>query len=106
MAALGSIPFRPEKLASAIERAKEKIGPDAIWIRYRTLLDHSDEPAIEVKVMLPDSAILPDTLGPVTRRIREIVWDEVEPYQEFSMRMYFRFRGESEQAKMKDADWA
>ena len=73
---------------------------------WRALGDHSDEPAITVKVLLADSAILPEVLGRVTGRIRDTIWDEVHPYENFGMRLYFRFRGQSEQSKLNDPAWA
>ena len=100
----------PEQIASEIERAKQKLGPEVIRVKYTVEEDTSGEPAIYFRITLTDSAFgtRPSTeaVGRTTGKIREILFDELRPNENWGLQPYFRFRSESEQATMHDPEWA
>ena len=94
-----------EQLDAEIERAKQKLGPEVVRVKHVFQEDSSGEPAVYFRIVLTDPATSRDNLLKVGNSIEQILRDEIRPYN-WGLRMYVRFRGESEQAKMTDSAWA
>lgn len=93
-----------EEIAGDVERAKQKLGPEVVRLRYDIGEDTSGEPAIHFRIVLADYAICEDTLAKVTNQITTTLLDELEPYDR-GLRLYTSFRGQSEQAGLNDPAW-
>lgn len=86
-------------------RAASAHGSEVVRIRYDVGQDWSGEEALFVRVLLRDSATQRPRLREVAERIRETVYSEVNP-RDLGLPVYFNFRGESEQAQIKEDAWA
>jgi hypothetical protein len=87
-----------------VDRIADDLAPDVARIRLRVGRDWSDGPALYFRVILSDEASRRDRLADVTERVRkkvvdELRLDELEPFP------YFKFRSQSEQAKLHDPAW-
>ena len=98
----------PRELESEIERAEQKLGPEVVRVRHSIGPDHSDEPAIEFRIVLSDSAsISREAFHKVASGTRRILFDELRPQENWGMRLYTSFRSLSEQLERDhlDLDW-
>ena len=98
--------INPQQIASEIERAIQKLGPEVVRVKYKIGEDTSGEPAIYFRIVLVDPAPGVKGFGDVADKVRETLFDELRPNENWGLRSYFRFRSQSEQAKMHDPDWA
>lgn len=87
-----------------VNRIARELAPDVVRIRVRDGRDWSDDPAIYFRVVLSDEASQTNRLADSTRKVRQRLSDELglDGLDHIS---YFRFRGESEQAKLQDKAW-
>jgi hypothetical protein len=92
------------EITSGIERAREALAPDVIRIRYAITPDWSGEEAIFFRVLLSDRVSTEKQLQEITQRIQIRVLNEVK-VTDLGFPTYFNFRGESEQAQLKEASW-
>lgn len=94
------------ELAAAVERAARALAPDVVRIQYRFGEDWTGKKSIYFGVVLSDKAARQPIkrLGQISQHVQAIVENEinVEELEELGLNTYFTFRGESEQAKMKD----
>ncbi len=103
MATLPSGLVRQAAIAAGVERAKKKIGPDAVDISYRLDTDSTGEPSIFFLTILADSATEEDHLLDVTERIGAILFEEIRPY-DWGLHPYLNFGSEAEWRKSKVGD--
>jgi hypothetical protein len=80
------------------------LAPDVVRIRSSVAQDWSGHPAIYFRVILSDEASREDRLSDVTGRVRATLFDELE-LGALDHIPYFRFRSQSEQAKLQDKAW-
>jgi hypothetical protein len=80
------------------------LAPDVVRIRLQVRPDWSGDPALYFRVVLSDEASERDRLSDSARRVRERVRADLrlDALEHFP---YFKFRGQSEQAQMRDAAW-
>ncbi len=97
-----------EKLEEEVERVKQMLGPEVFRVKHRYMDNWLDEPSIYFKVVLKDSACKSDTLRKVTRKINDILEDEIRPIEDWGLRVYANFRSQSEQAAREgmEPDWS
>ncbi|MEO5923922.1 MAG: hypothetical protein ABIR70_08860 [Bryobacteraceae bacterium] len=93
------------QLAAEIIRIESTLKPSVVRIKATLGEDSSGDPAIYFRVLLSDAASKPARLGDVARRVRSMIVDELDPFNNWGVYPYVRFRSESEQALMKDPDW-
>jgi hypothetical protein len=80
------------------------LGPDVVRIRVQPGYDWSDRPANYFRITLSDEASGMGRLGDVVARVREKLSESLGLWE--SNRIpYFRFRSQSEQAKMRETAW-
>lgn len=85
------------QLAADIERAKKRIGPEAVDVSYRLDADSTGEPSIFFRIILADWATREDQLPEVTGRIAATLFDEIHPYENWGLFPYFNYG--------READW-
>lgn len=95
-----------QQLASDIERARLKLGPEVVRLRYNVGEDSGGDPAIFFRIVLTDETIRRETLGPLVRSIKESVMQECRSIDDWGLFPYFSFRSESEEDQIKDPTWA
>lgn len=106
MAVIPSGYVNQKQLASDIERAKQRLGPEVVRVTYSVGADTSGEPSIFFWIVLTDSASDEQTLADVIGQISGILFEELRPYENWGLRPYFSFRSQSEQANRDDLAWA
>ena len=106
MAAIPSGYVNQKQLASDVERAKQRLGPEVVRVTHSVGADTSGEPSIFFRIVLTDSASDEETLADVTGQISGILFEELRPYENWGLRPYFSFRSQSEQANRDDLAWA
>jgi hypothetical protein len=81
-----------------------ELAPDVVRIRLNIKRDWSDDPAIYFRVILSDEASQSDGLADVTGKVEATLSDRLglANLDHFS---YFRFRSQSEQAKLQEKAW-
>jgi hypothetical protein len=87
-----------------VDRIAHDLAPDVVRIRLRDGRDWSDGPALYFRVVLSDEASRRDRLSEVVERVKKKVVDELR-LDELEHFPYFRFRSQSEQAKLPDPAW-
>jgi hypothetical protein len=87
-----------------VQQIARDLAPDVVRIRFNVGRDWSDDPAIYFRVILSDAASRRDRLAEVTKMVRARLFAEFG-LEESDLLSYFRFRSESEQAKLKEAAW-
>ena len=95
-----------ETIAREVERATRLLGPEVVRVMYTVGPDTSDEPAIHFRILLTDSAVREEILADVAGQIRRILFEELRTIENWGLRLYVRFRGQSEQEKLNDPAWA
>ena len=87
-----------------VDRIVQDLAPDVVHIRMRVGHDWSEDPAIYFRVILSDEASRRDRLLEIIQRVRGKVRNELglDALEHFP---YFRFRSQSEQAKLRDPAW-
>ena len=98
--------FDQVELDNEVERAKLKLGPEVVRIKHSLGEDTSGDPAIYFRIVLADWAVREETLGDMTGQIAKVFRDELRPLENWGLIPYFRFRKQSERAKMNDLAWA
>ncbi len=97
---------QPEKLTAAIATLELHLRPDVVRIRHMIGEDSSGQPAIYFRVLLSDRASRPDRLRQVTRKVRNLVYQNIDPVNSWGLVPYLRFRSQSEQAELQEPAWA
>ena len=93
------------QIASEIERAKLKLGPEVVRLMHNTGPDMDGEPSIFIRIVLTDSASREENLGAVTRRIEKTFFDTLNPYGNWGLYPYFSYRNQSAQPEQRDSAW-
>jgi hypothetical protein len=76
--------------------------PGVVNLRYTLDNDWSGDPAIFFWITLSDEAAHRTNLPKITRRIREVITQRLDPAGQWGLIPYFNFRSQSEQAKLKE----
>ncbi len=84
------------QLAAAIERARVKLGPEAVQLSYSVGEDSTGDSAIFFDVTLADWAANEVTLTDVTEGIVNTLLSEVQPIENWGLHPYFNFRAQGE----------
>ena len=87
-----------------VNRIARDLAPDVVRIRFNVGHDWSEDPALYFRVILSDEASRGDRLAEVTGLVRGKLFDELR-LAELEHIPYFRFRNQSEQAKLHDPAW-
>ena len=87
-----------------VDRIARDLAPDVVRIRFNVGQDWSDHPAVYFRVILSDEASQGDRLAEVTGLVSGRLADELR-LAELDHIPYFRFRSQSEQAKLHDTAW-
>ena len=82
-----------------------KFPDEVLDIGYSTGYDWSGDPAVFFRVLLTDRASQRSVLADVTERVREELFDSLK-FERSDYIPYFYFRNKSEQARLKDPEWA
>jgi hypothetical protein len=94
------------QFASAVAEVERKLIPRVVRIRHTLEDDWSGEPAVFLRIVLPDDATESGRLFDITSPICTEIIQQVEPLKQWGVLPYFNFRSESEQAQLKDPEWA
>jgi len=86
-----------------VDRIARDLAPDVVRIRFNPDEDWAGEPAIYFRVVLSDEAVR-DRLREIARTVRDRMRDELQ-LLESGYFPYFRFRSESDQAKVANPKW-
>jgi hypothetical protein len=87
-----------------VDRIVRDLAPDVVHVRLRIARDWTDDPALYFKVVLSDEASHRDRLAGVAELVRGKLFAELR-LDELDHLPYFRFRSQSEQAKLRDPSW-
>jgi hypothetical protein len=87
-----------------IDAIARGLAPDVVRIRSSVTQDWSGHPAIYFRVILSDEASREDRLSDVTTKVRARLSDRLG-LAGLDHIPYFRFRSQSEQAKLQDRAW-
>jgi hypothetical protein len=87
-----------------VDQVARELAPDVVRIRLDVTEDWSGDPALYFRVILSDEASRREPLLAVTRLVRARVVEELR-LEESDRYPYFRFRSESEQAKLREQLW-
>ena len=93
------------QINAAITEVVKLLAPSVIRIRYDVGEDWSGDPAIFFRVVLSDEASRGSNRRDITTQVVTKL-SEILDFQSMGIFAYFNFRGQSEQAEMKDPAWA
>ena len=94
------------EFADAVERAEQKLKDNVISIRHTLDYDSTGDPAVYLRVVMPDSSLTKDRLLKATRHVSFVIEQELQPQEQWGVYPYFRFRSQSEQQTMQEPAWA
>ena len=92
---------KQRSIAAGVDRAAKALAGDVVRIVHEIGTDWTGSTAIFFAVILSDEASKPENLRAVTQRVSNRVTSEVRTDQT-DLPAYFSFRGESEQAKLRE----
>jgi hypothetical protein len=87
-----------------VDKVAREFAPDVVRIRLSVAPDWSEHPALYFRVLLADHASQRERLADTTGRVSARLFDELG-LASLDHIPYFRFRSQSEQAKLKDPAW-
>ncbi len=87
-----------------VRQIAKDLAPDVISIRFNIGQDWSEHPAVYLRIILSDAASQPDRLADVTGTVARRLFEEFG-LSESDLIPYFRFRSQSEQARLRDEAW-
>ena len=93
------------QIDAAVARAAKALAPDVVRIRYGLGDNWAGEASIFFRIILSNSASRETRLRGVTQRAARIIWEHVKPEQ-LGLQPYFNYRSVSEQAELRDEEWA
>lgn len=94
------------QLYSEIKRVIEKFGPDVVHAAYSLGEDSTGDPSIFFRIVLTEAAAREENLMVVTGRIASLIFDELQPVENWGLYPYFYYRSLSEWHRSKDPEWA
>lgn len=94
-----------EPIQDQVDQVALDLAPDVLRIRCQIGQDWSEHPAVYFRVVLSDDASRPERLANVTGTVRGRLFETLG-LSESARIPYFRFRSQSEQAKLGEAAWA
>jgi hypothetical protein len=89
---------RHSQLAADVEKAKSKLGPEALSVSYLVDQDSTGEPSIFFRIILADWATAEENLPAVTNRIKTTLLKEIRPFENWGLHPYFNFDASSDLA--------
>jgi hypothetical protein len=87
-----------------VDQVAATLAPDVVRIKITPDEDWDGDPANYFRVILSDDVFRSGRLGEVTTRVRE-TFDKIFGLWASDRIPYFRFRSESDQAKLRQASW-
>lgn len=87
-----------------LEQVTRDLAPDVVRIRCQASLDWSGDAALYFRVILSDDASRASRLEAVTKEVKSRLFEALD-LSESDPIPYFRFRSESEQAKIREQSW-
>jgi hypothetical protein len=93
----------PEQIEPGVQRAVQALAPDVVCIRFSLEEDWTGDPSVFFRVVLSKAASREKRLGETTRRISDMITNEVKPL-ELGLNYYYNFRSLSEADR--DPAWA
>src|ERR1039458_9261476 len=94
-----------QQVEAGVQRAAQALAPEVVRIRYDFEPDWVGDPSIFFRIVLADEVAKRPNFSDVTLRVRDLLWDEVDP-DEYGLHPYFNFRSMAEQGEMKEPAWA
>ena len=92
------------EIAEGVADVERLLAPDVVYIRFNVREDWSGDPAVYFNVMLSDEAGN-NRLIEVTELVEERL-DERLDFETLGLYRYPHYRTQSEQAKLRDKEWA
>jgi hypothetical protein len=93
-----------QSIKDAVRTLEAELKPDVVRIRYDIEEDWTGDWSISFRVLLSDSASEWRRLKRVTRKVRDLLRERIQP-RELGLILYCSFRSESEQAELRDPAW-
>jgi len=93
------------ELDTQIEHAKASLGPEVAHVAYRIGEDSTGAASIFFRITLHDWATAEDLITDISGRVATILFDQIRPLENWGLRPYFNFRGDSDQQRRPDPDW-
>jgi hypothetical protein len=87
-----------------VNQVAASLAPDVVRIKITPDDDWEGYPANYFRIILSDEAFRPERLGEASTRVRETL-DAVFGLWGSERIPHFRFRSESDQAKLREASW-
>ena len=87
-----------------VDQIVRELAPDVVRIRFTADWDWTGDPAFHFKIVLSDDAMRSERFLEVRGRVRARVVEGMG-LADSGRIPYFRFRGESDQAKIREASW-
>ena len=92
------------RIARQVASVARKFARDVVRIRFHVGEDWTGDPAIFLRILLKDNATTDDRRPEVTRRVEVALLEKLKP-RDMGLIAFSDFRGESEQAMLKDPAW-
>jgi hypothetical protein len=93
-------------LGEIIAEAAQHLRPEVVHVAYSLGPDSTGEQSLFFRVLLDDAYISEQTIADLTGKISAILFDAIQPIENWGLRPYFNFRSKSEQDRRPDPDWA
>ncbi len=95
---------RETEIESAIAEVERELKPDVIRIRYEIGQDWSDQWSIFFRIVLRDDAV-GKRIGESRQKVVQALARRLD-FRVMGVFAYHNFRSESEQARLREEDWA
>jgi hypothetical protein len=95
---------RQQEIEAIVAATKTKLQPLVQHIRWDFGQDWSGDSALFFRIVLPDSTMRGRHRHRNTEQVRRHLLDRVRP-EDSGLLAYFSFRGQAEQAELREAAW-
>ena len=92
------------EIAAVVADVERISAPDVAYIRFTISEDWTGEPAVYFRVMLSDEAAK-NRLLEVAELVKSRLADRLD-YESMGLRAYTHYRRQSDQARIRDKEWA
>lgn len=89
-----------------MQKVEQQLKGDVVSIRHTLDYDSTGEPAVYLRIVVPDELLVQNRLLATTRHIEFAIEQELQPQDRWGVYPYYRFRSESEQRIMREPAWA
>ena len=91
-----------DRFAAAVAAVEAKLGSDVLRVNYEFRDDWTGDPSVFFLVTVPDEVFTERRSAEVAEKLSWVIRSEIEPWEEWDVRSYFRYQRASTQQRLQE----